>query len=151
MVKIYLLLVALLLVLNPSWIYAQQPLPASSVASPTASLATLPGVPDTAAALHRFFAQRRHRSYVGLGVGGGTLLVSSVLVSTASGYKDLGSLLLGALGIGVSASGLVVSLLNAVSYSKAREQRILLAWQQHRLPHYWSRHALRPEYMQAPE
>ena len=151
MVQIYLLLTALLLTFNPGWLHAQQAPPASPVSSlPVAPLAASPATPDTAAALHRLFAQRRHRSHVGLAAGAGSLLGSSILVGTSSGTKGVVTAALGIVGIGVSLPATVISLLNTINYSTAHEQRLLQALQQHRLPRYWSQRALRPEYTQAP-
>jgi len=152
MVHFYLLLVVFLLALQPGRLCAQPALPVATVASrPAAPLATSPVAPDTAAALRRLFAQRRHRSHIGLGAGAGGLLASSILMGTASGIKGLAPFALGVVGVAVSVSGLVISLLHAIDYSEAHERRLLQALQQHRLPPYWSQRALRSEYTQAPE
>ena len=88
---------------------------------------------------------------MGLGVGGGSLLASSILLGTASGTKGLAPFALGVVGAAISVSGLVGSLLHAIDYSEAHERRLLQVLQQHRLPRYWSQRAMRPEYTQAPE
>jgi hypothetical protein len=88
---------------------------------------------------------------VGLGAGAGSLLASTILVGTSRGTKGLVPAAFGVVGIAVSVPGIVISLLNTITYSKAHEQRLLQAWQQHRLPRYWSQRALRPQYTQARE
>lgn len=145
----YCLLAALLLA--SSLAGAQAPRRAAPADSLMVSGAAAPAAPDTAAALHRLFVQQRHRSHVGLGVGGGALLVSAVLIGTASGYRDLGSYVLGVVGVASSGPGLVISVLHTINYSAKHEQRLVQALQQHRLPHYWSQRALSPKHLRAPQ
>jgi hypothetical protein len=97
----------------------------------------LPVIPDTVAALHRFFAQRRHRSYHTLKVGGAMLLGGGLIAATApgfEGFQGLGVLAVGTLAAISSLPVVATGLVNNAAYSKKHEQRALLAWQQHRLP-----------------
>lgn len=45
-----------------------------TVLNPSAAQSVQLAAPDTAAALHQYYAQKRHSSHVGLGVGGGLLV-----------------------------------------------------------------------------
>ena len=149
MSKIYTLLVAVILMVAPGWGHAQQLPPAAVEASPAAPpRASTPAVRDTAAALRQYFAQRRHRTHVGLVVGGGILAGGAVLLGTANGYRDLGSAAVGVLGIAVGVPLLLVDLAHTLAYSKAQERRTLQAWEQHRTLPRWSRRALSPGYSQ---
>ena len=105
----------------------------NSAAAPAPALAA----PDTAAALHRLFAQRRHKSHRTLRVGGALLLGAGLTAATAPAFKEfqgLGVLAVGALAAASSVPVLATGLINKAAFSRKREQRTLLAWQQHRLP-----------------
>lgn len=120
---------------------------APPVATPVAAVS--PAV-DTAAALHRLFARRRHNGHVGLGTGAGLLAASGIAlaIGTQGGYRGLGVSLAGSLGAVASVPFLTRGLILTVAHSNRREQRILQAWQQHRLPKRWARRALIPPYTQ---
>lgn len=110
-----------------------------------------PASVDTAAALHRYFARRRHNGHVTLGVGTGLLVVGGITVAitaNSSGYGALGPFLLGALGTVASVPILIRGIVLTAAHAKGREERVLQAWQQHRLPKRWARRALVPEYTQ---
>jgi|GEM_PF-5976400 len=108
-----------------------------AVLNPVATPAPAPAAPDTAAALHRLFSLRRNRGYTAFKVGGAMLAVSAGLVAGTSNeysYKNIGVYALGILGLGSSVPVLATGVIRTVNYSKKREQRALLAWQQHHLP-----------------
>jgi hypothetical protein len=143
--RFLLLLVALLaacLAAQAQLVPAATPTELNPPAAPAVRLAA----PDTAAALHQYYAQKRHSSHVGLGVGGGLLVGGGILVGTANGYQDLGNTLTGVLSIMSSVPVLLINVARTLAYSKAQEQRTLQAWEHtHRLPR-WSRRALSPKY-----
>ena len=121
---------------------AQVPPPA-----PTALRADSPAAApsDTAAALHRYFAQRRRNGHVSLGVGGGLLAVSALSVGIGSqqgGWNGLGYVVLGAVGAIISVPVVVRGIVLTATHSKAREQRVVQAWQQRRLPSRLARRAM---------
>lgn len=94
-------------------------------------------VPDTVAALHRIFAERRRTSHRTLRVGGALLLGAGLTAATAPAFKEFQALgvLAAAIGVPVLATGLI----NTTAFSKKREQRVVLAWPQHRLPRHLKR------------
>lgn len=124
-------------------------LPASSPPV-TRLVVAAPALVDTAAALHRLFDRRRHNGHVGLEVGAGILGVSGIAlaIGTQGGYNGLGASIAGLLGAVASVPVLTRGAVLTMGHSKGREQRVLQAWQQHRLPKRWARRALVPEYLQ---
>ena len=124
-----------------------------SVARPAALAAAAPagGAADTAAALHRLFARRRHNGHTGLAVSGTLLAVSGITVAIAvndNSQQALAPFLVGALAAIISLPILTRDIVLTIAHSPGREQRVLRAWQQHRLPKRWARRALVPEYTQ---
>ncbi|MGI4736446.1 MAG: hypothetical protein ACRYG7_14825 [Janthinobacterium lividum] len=114
-------------------------------------VAAAPASVDTAAALHRLFVQRRDRGHVGLRIGGGVLAVSGIALAIGinqGGYNGLGAAAVGVVGGVFSVPILIRSAVLTIAHSKGREQRVLEAWQQHRLPKRWARRALVPKYLQ---
>jgi hypothetical protein len=133
------LLLLLLALLAACPVAQAQLLPAAmpAVLGPPANPTALPAPPDTAAALHRLFAQGQRRSQSTLKLGGAMLLGGGLTAAISPGFEGfqrLGVLVAGVVvatsSVPVIASGLV----NNAAYSKKHEQRALLAWQQHRLP-----------------
>ena len=64
------------------------------------------------------------------------------------GYNGLGASAAGLVGAVFSIPILIRSAVLTITHSKRREQRVLQAWQQHRLPKRWARRALVPKYLQ---
>ena len=99
-------------------------------------------VPDTVAALHRIFAERRRTSHRTLRVGGALLLGAGLTAATVPAFKEfqaLGVLAAGALAAAIGVPVLATGLINTTAFSKKREQRVVLALPQHRLPRHLKR------------
>jgi len=143
MSKVYALLVVVLLALTPCWLHAQQPLPATTAASPTAvPLADLPAAPDTVAALHRLFALRRERGYTAFKVGGAMLAVGAgtvAIVGNDFNYKTVFVFLGGVVCLGSSVPVLASGVIRTIIYSEKRQKRAIQAWQQHRMSRHLKR------------
>lgn len=136
--------------------YAQAPgslgpaaLPAapSPPASPAVAAAPSVAGSDTAAALHYYYARRRHNGHVSLGVGGG-LVAAGILTAVIGGqqgsWSGLGYVVLGAGGAIISLPLAVRGIILNTKYSEAQEQRTIRDWQQRRLPNRLARRALNP-------
>ncbi|NML65203.1 hypothetical protein HHL22_08310 [Hymenobacter sp. RP-2-7] len=143
------LLALLLLACWPAHAQGSLPIARPAVAD-TARLRPAAAAPDTAAALHRYFAQRRHNGRVTLGVGGGILVVGYTMAAVSNKGGSLPVFLVGALGVVASVPILVQGALRIAAHSQGRERRVLRTWQQHRLPRRWARRALVPDYTQPP-
>jgi hypothetical protein len=133
MSKVYALLVVVLLAFTPSWLYAQQPQPVATLASPTAApLAALPAATDTAAAIHRLFAaKRRLRTAVVAGTG---LLYVIAVVSGPDKYGSYDGQFVRIFNYSPFLLGAVIGEFAYYGrYSHLRERRALDDWQAHRL------------------
>lgn len=137
-----LLLVGLADVAHGQNIVGTPPTTPSLGAPAPASIAPTRIALDTAAALHHYFARRRHNGHITLGVGGGLLAVGYTTVAVNNKGGDLASILLGVLGTVVSVPLLVRGIILTVRHSEGQEHRVLQAWQQHHLPNRWARRAL---------
>ena len=99
------------------------------LAAPPDSLAAHPATADTVAALHRLFAaQRRKRSYV---VGATAVVVGIGLIPGGS-PKAIISQRVAVAFLGVPVLGADLLYYNA--YNRRREQRVIDAFQAHKLP-----------------
>jgi membrane protease YdiL (CAAX protease family) len=157
--RYFFLLLALLLAAGPA--VAQHPVAAAWPDSLVAAQAA----PDTAAAIHRLFAAKRHRQVViGVATAGAAIgALAAVSLSnqqpSRSGGSGYGSLVSGPIfdeqAIAMVAVGVITvpvalgELLLFGGWSKKKEQRVVADWERHKLARFFKRR-LKPKYFVVP-
>ena len=138
-----LLLLALLLAAGPA--VAQNPV----VAARPDSLPATQAAPDTAAAIHRLFAAKRHQSAAVISATVGTGLLCLLLAENTRHSYTIDTTPIVATGISLfSIPTTAIEIGYYRQFTRRKEQQALVAFQEHKLPER-IRRRLRPEYFEA--